>query len=119
VFFVSADSKGVSDSVSALFATHTRWPISVADKGLKGRVGSEQWTVVSGEKENGIHPPHRFFVKDCGVKVYGVGVGKKIDSMRVRREWRGDGNSSQGWNGGEARDSLGTSRLSIYKHRGA
>ena len=40
MFFVSADSKEVSDSVSLLFATHARWSVSVADKGVTEIVSS-------------------------------------------------------------------------------
>jgi hypothetical protein len=47
VFFVSVASKGLSQSVSLLFATLAGRFISVAAKGLKAMVGSSQWTVVS------------------------------------------------------------------------
>ena len=41
MFFVSVASKGLSNTVSLLFATHTcRGSISVASKRLKGIVGS-------------------------------------------------------------------------------
>ncbi len=57
LFFVSVASKGLSQSVSLLFATLAGRSISVASKGLKARVGSGpetvgagQWTAVSGEK---------------------------------------------------------------------
>src|SRR5260370_40722979 len=44
-FFVSVASKGLSQTVSLLFATLAGRFISVASKGLKGVVGSGQWTV--------------------------------------------------------------------------
>ena len=40
VFFVSVASKGVSSSVSRLFATVTGESISVAAKGLTGKIGA-------------------------------------------------------------------------------
>jgi len=52
-FFVSVASKGLSWGVSLLFATLAGRFISVAAKGLKGMVGSGQWTVASGEKRRG------------------------------------------------------------------
>src|SRR5713226_568967 len=48
VFFVSVASKGLSQSVSLLFATLAGRSISVAGKGLKAIVGSGQWTVPTG-----------------------------------------------------------------------
>src|SRR6266852_4307733 len=45
-FFVSVASKGLSLAVSLLFATLAWKPISVAAKGLKASVGSNQWTGV-------------------------------------------------------------------------
>ena len=51
VFFVSVASKGFSLAVSLLFATLAGRSINVAAKGLKARVGSNQWTAVS----QGIH----------------------------------------------------------------
>jgi hypothetical protein len=47
VFSVSVASKGLSHTISLLFATLAGIFISVAAKGLKARVGSDQWTVVS------------------------------------------------------------------------
>ena len=42
VFFVSVASKGFTESVSLLFATHAERPISVADKGLREGDGGTQ-----------------------------------------------------------------------------
>jgi hypothetical protein len=50
-FSVSVASKRLSDSVSLLSATLAWRSINVAAKGLKARVGSNQWTAVS----QGIH----------------------------------------------------------------
>ena len=53
VFSVSVASKGLSQTVSLLFATLAGRSISVAAKGLKAIAGSGQWTVVSWEKRRG------------------------------------------------------------------
>jgi hypothetical protein len=51
VFFVSVASKGFTESVSLLFATHTERPTSVADKGLREEDGQMQGAGAKDERE--------------------------------------------------------------------
>src|SRR2546422_2958860 len=75
LFFVSVASKGLSHIVSLLFATLVGGgSISVAVKGLKARVGSNQWTVVSEEKN-----------KKSELERDELG-GMRCDSFRTRSE---------------------------------
>jgi len=50
LLFVSVASKGLTQAVSLLFTTLAGRLISVAAKGLKAIMGTDQRTVVSGEK---------------------------------------------------------------------
>ena len=51
MFFVSVASKGFTEFVSLLFATHTGRPISVADKGVREEDGKTQGAGAKDERE--------------------------------------------------------------------
>jgi len=79
-----------------LFATHTGWFVSVADKGVVAVVRSEQWMQGSGEKRSGID----------------------AKAGRARQDGQGAGSRALAGEGvkGAARVGLRASRLRVNDH---
>ena len=87
MFFVSVASKGFSRAVSLLFATLAGGFISVAAKGLKARVGSNQWKVVGKDINR-----KRKSGRDKRVRMHGGEHGERIArTNRVVKCFAGNG----------------------------